>query len=194
MISDEDRAALDRMMQERGITGDSAALRYFSLGTGLMLDEKYREAVTAYTACLWESPGFALALFERGCVLHDQGDLEGALKDYLACLDPSVLTGLNGHDEDPYYNAATTCHDLGRADEALALAEKSVEWNPDWGENWLFLAELHEKRGDVEGAKSILKRALQQDFQEHLHPHIPLEYLARAKIERELRSIEAGSG
>ncbi len=112
----------------------------------------------------------ALALFERGVVRRDRGDLAGALDDLerAAALDPEDAAAWNG--------LGIVYRDLDRGADAERAYTRSIEANPDPPHALCNRADFLVDRGHVEQAIADVNRAVE------IAPRAPVAWAARASV------------
>ncbi len=153
-------------------------------GDDLFEDEKYEEAIDAYTSYLSTHPDHVKSLYNRGRSYEEVGQAEPAIKDFEAIieLDPKnisaylslakisynlhlynkvlIYTGgaikINENSAQAHFLAGRAEHQLGYFDQALESYNNAITINRDFGEAYLY-------RGAVKVGKDRLRSAC-EDF------------------------------
>ncbi len=115
-------------------------------------ERKFKEANEAVDRALSLSPGSAEAQYQRGSVLHVQGDLAGAMAAYSATLkaDPKHIEARVAR--------AGLLLDAGKTTEALADLDEVQRLSPSEPRVAYLKALLAERTGDVKTATAELRR------------------------------------
>lgn len=129
-------------------------------------DEKYGEAVKAYTSYLSTHPDHVKSLYNRGRSYEELGQVKKAISDFeeILKLDPKnvsanlslakiaynnkefnkvlIYTGeaidLNENSAQAHFLAGRASHQLGYFDQALASYDNAISINRDFGEAYLY--------------------------------------------------------
>lgn len=153
-------------------------------GDDLFDDEKYEEAIEAYSSYLSTHPDHIKSLYNRGRSYEEVGQSEKAIKDFetIIELDPKhisaylslaktaynnqefnkvlIYTGsvidLNENSAQAHFLAGRAEHQLGYFDQALESYNNAIAINRDFGEAYLY-------RGAVKVGKENMRSAC-EDF------------------------------
>ncbi len=113
-----------------------------------------QQAKSAYQQILSKHPKSTEAHFQLAILLHDDGDLEGAVRHFqhLLRLSPNLA--------EVHYNLGTMLASLGRKQEAAESFRKSVELQPSMAEAHNNLGIALRDLGDIEGATESFETAI----------------------------------
>ncbi len=102
------------------------------MGSTLHEQRKYQEALDLYERAIQFHPGNAFAYAEKGHLLyalHHFGDALMAYTQAMA-LDPNYR-GVFAHKEAPFITQGKACYEHGNYQQALAIFEQVLQFNPD---------------------------------------------------------------
>ena len=106
----------------------SPGQKYFEEGINYRDQEKWDEAITAYTKAIELDPEFAAAYNNRGYAYFRKADIEAALADFTKAIE------LEPKQTAPYENRAWTYINAGDYDKALLDLQKALEVAEDSSE------------------------------------------------------------
>ncbi len=109
----------------------------YEQGTGLLSEEKYDEAIDAFTAAIEVDPAHPEVYTARGDAYRQLGKLEEATQDYEKALE------LNANDGDTAVKLADILVEQGKIEEAAGILENLVQQYPD---NTTYSEKLNEIR------------------------------------------------
>ena len=138
------------------LDNDNAEVMFFyaraSRGQGDLVN-----AVAMYTKCIMLDPQFADAYLERGRLLLDMGDIEGASEDANHLYE--LVEGV----EEVMMLKANVLEAQGHLSDALAIYDKAVELNPFSVVAFKGRGALRLAMGDKAGAEEDMKQLLELD-------------------------------
>jgi tetratricopeptide (TPR) repeat protein len=151
------------------ISHDYQAYNY--RGVARALEGDYDRAIADYNKAIEIRPRYAEAYNNRGFARIRRGDLENALKDYSRALE------VNPFFAEAYNNKAwvlATCADrrFRNGDQAVLLAQKAVELNPDVG-TLDTLAAAYAAAGNFDAAVDTQKKAIQKLLIDNRSSEVP---------------------
>ena len=125
-----------------------------SLGMVSLAREEYGRAEQLLNAALEANPTFYPALVNKGILLVNLGDIEGAitLYDRAIALNPKYVQALS--------NKGNALALLGRVDDALALYERVIEIQPGFADAHYNRAYTLYQQGDLERALEELEQTV----------------------------------
>ena len=131
-------------------------------------------------------PGAASA--EKGVQAYTKGDYNGAIKDIQAGLNAGVSEEIKS---DLWTIMGNSYDQLGKAEEAVAAHEKSIELDPKSAKAWTNLGATYRRMGDFEKAESSYQKALEVDPNyPEAHASIGALYIFQGKTEASITSLE----
>ncbi len=172
-----------------GMKGDTANMfQYFKKAEQLAPDDpdvlyriaiayenegRYDEAEKYLEKLLKVKPDMANAHYEYGIILFNKGDYEKAAQEFKSAyeLDTTKVEAL--------YNWTQALLKLEKFDEAIKLAEKYANLNPDDPNGWFYLGGIYVSKSnptkeDMKNAVKALTKAIELD------PNNPMYYEVRA--------------
>jgi tetratricopeptide (TPR) repeat protein len=157
---DDARLELERILEISG--NDLEAWR--KLGLVNLEQERWEEAIAAFSQVLHQRPDFVPARFYLGVAQENQDELEAALENFAAVPAASPLA------DDALFHRAFLLQKLGRREQAIALLEERLTRPTDRPQVFEFLAALYGDDGASDQALATLERGLQA-FPNHLGLH-----------------------
>lgn len=152
-----------------GQKGDDSALRYLWQGRVLQNENKWDEAISAFSKAVNRNPGFVEAYQWRGNAFKELGDYPAALEDYTQVLRLAP---------DAYWfnRRGLTYEELKDFEKAAADYTRALELDPKWAVayNNRGFARFHLK--DYAGAKADFETAIKLD------PSAPTPYVNLAGL------------
>jgi protein O-mannosyl-transferase len=133
-----------------------------NLGRALQAEGKPQDAMPHFERAAEIEPAYVFAYIHMGIYQHQQGDLQGALRQYqkVISLTADDLAHYGEIRYEIFVNMASAyagVSDFGRARECL---ESAVRLNPDNAEVWTNLGTMAQKTGEVERAIQAYSKAV----------------------------------
>jgi len=125
----------EQLYQQVLEVNQNSALAYVGLGNSLYCQQRFDQAITAYTTAIQLNPENAAAYRGRGDALRKKEKLDQALADYQRAIqaDPNHASAYLSIGHVLFY-------DKDQEREAIAAYQRAVELSPQWGYAWLSLA------------------------------------------------------
>lgn len=113
----------------------NSALAYLGLGNTLYCQQRFDQAITAYTTAIRLNPDNGAAYRGRGDALRKKEKPDEALVDYQRAIQA------NPNDASAYLSIGHVLfYDKDQESEAIAAYQRAVELSPQWGYAWLSFA------------------------------------------------------
>ncbi|MEQ9620987.1 tetratricopeptide repeat protein [Coleofasciculus chthonoplastes] len=135
VYQDGDCKYAEQLYQQVLEVNQNSALAYLGLGNTLYCQQRFDQAITAYTTAIRLNPENAAAYRGRGDALRKKEKLDEALADYQRAIqaDPN--------DASAYLSIGHVLfYDKDQESEAIAAYQRAVELSPQWGYAWLSFA------------------------------------------------------
>ena len=149
------RAVDQRSGAVSGESGDAAtsesAADWLDLGVGLEVQAP-AQAKRAYERALELQPDHPEAMVNLGRLLHEEGDLEGAVTLYARALEVG-----GGDRSTAAFNLGIALEDLGRDADAADAYGRAIDADPSFADAHYNLSRVLERRGDKVSALRHLK-------------------------------------
>lgn len=124
-----------------------------ALGVAASLQGRLADAARLWRSAVTIEPRRQKPLFSLAALAQGEGNLPTAL------VYEERLLELNPWEGSLYLRHSKTLSGLGRADDALAAAEKAIELDPSSPEAHAWVAELHQMKGDLTKADEARRQA-----------------------------------
>lgn len=111
------------------------------------VQERYEEAIAAFSEILEENPGFTMAYYSRGTARMKMKDLDGAIEDY------SQYIRENDRNEKVFCSRGTAYLGLKRYDEAMEDFNQSIELCGHYPHPYFGRSEIFARMGDKDQAR-----------------------------------------
>ncbi len=199
-------AACTRILSAKNLPNDLQAFAHHHRGLGLLLQNKFDDAIVEFNAALQADPTNAKTYNSRGNAWRGKGELDIAIADYNEAirLDPGFAFPYNGRGDAyydkgefdraisdysevirlaptlaaPYNNRALAWRDKGELDRALEDANEALRRDPK-------NVAVYSTRGEIWRMKGDLDRALaDQDEAIRLDSQSPLPFVTRGDTYR----------
>ncbi len=133
-----------------------------NLGRALQAQGKSQDAMPHFARAAEIEPSYVFAYIHMGIYQHQQGDLQGALRQY------QKVISLTGNDiahygeirREIFVNMASAYTGLGDFVRARDCLESAVSLNPNDAEEWTNLGIMAQKTGDVDRAIQAYSQAV----------------------------------
>ncbi|PKB72048.1 MAG: hypothetical protein BZY87_02415 [SAR202 cluster bacterium Io17-Chloro-G6] len=173
--------------------GSSPADHHFAAGDNLVIQERYREAVAAYSMAIGFNPDFVAAYQSRGRVYTWLGEYDQAIKDY----DESIR--LNPESARAYAYRGLAYSDLDQHNRAIEDYGQTVGLDPRYPGIYTYRGLSHHDLGHYQEAIRDYDEAIRLEEIEvwelpadvaHLSPEDPMNHIYRAWAYISLRQYE----
>jgi tetratricopeptide (TPR) repeat protein len=125
----------EQLYQQVLEVNQNSALAYLGLGNALYCQQRFDQAITAYTTAIRLNPENAAAYRGRGDTLRKNEKFDQALVDYERAIQA------NPNDASAYLSIGHLLfYDKDQEREAIAAYQRAVELSPQWGYAWLSFA------------------------------------------------------
>ena len=165
-------AACTRILQAGNPTKDLQAFGHHHRGVGLLLQNKFDEAIVEFNEALRANPAYVRSYNSRGNAWREKGELDIALADYNEAIriDPSFAF--------PYNGRASVYYDRGELERAISDYSEVIRLDPTLAAPYGNRAHVWLAKGEFDRALADANEALRRD------PKNVLIYSARGEIWR----------
>ena len=126
--------------------------------------EKYNHAYQLFSSACLADPTLGQAFYQQGNNNGDMNWLNAAVACYRRALVTDLDDEMRGH---ALCNLSWRLHQIGELEEALSVAQKSVEFAPQLINGWINLSVAHGSLGQQVASVAAIEKALAMDPNHH---------------------------